>query len=101
MPRREDPPTPPTGQRAGQSTATPRSAEGRSETAAASLGRREFLRARLDQDGRAEIFHSEGSGLIGGLSWADGLIELPDQGLEVAPGDPVRYLPYTSLGLGC
>jgi molybdopterin molybdotransferase len=62
-------------------------------------GRREYLRARLRQDGRVEVFHSEGSGLIGGLSWADGLVELPDRALTVRPGDPVRYLPYSGFGL--
>ncbi|MEM6623506.1 MAG: gephyrin-like molybdotransferase Glp [Pseudomonadota bacterium] len=62
-------------------------------------GRREYLRARLDPDGRAEIFHSEGSGLIGGLAWADGLVELPDEAMEVSPGDLVRYLPLSSFGI--
>ena len=62
-------------------------------------GRREFLRARIAQDGRAEIFHSEGSGLVGGLSWAEGFVELPDGALEIAPGDPVRYIPYASFGI--
>ncbi len=62
-------------------------------------GRREYLRARLDADGRAEVFASEGSGRISGLSWATGLVELPDQALTVAPGDPVRYLPYSDFGL--
>jgi len=64
-------------------------------------GRREYLRARLTPEGAAEIFHSEGSGLIGGLSWSSGLVELPEDGLEIAPGDPVRYVPYASLGLTC
>ena len=40
------------------------------------------------------------SGLIGGLSWAEGLVELPDGAVTVKPGDPVRYLPYGSFGLG-
>ncbi len=64
-------------------------------------GRREYLRARLTPEGSAEIFHSEGSGLIGGLSWADGLVELPEDGREIAPGDPVRYVPYASFGMRC
>ena len=64
-------------------------------------GRREYLRARMTADGRAEVFHSEGSGLIGGLSWSDGLVELPDGAAEIAPGSAVRYLPYSSFGLGC
>ena len=63
-------------------------------------GRREYLRARMRADGRAEVFRTEGSGLIGGLSWSDGLVELPDGALEVRPGDPVTYLPYSSFGIG-
>jgi molybdopterin molybdotransferase len=62
-------------------------------------GRREYLRARLTAQGAAEIFRSEGSGLVGGLSWADGLVELPDSAAEIRPGTPVRYLPWTSFGL--
>jgi molybdopterin molybdotransferase len=62
-------------------------------------GRREWLRARRRADGAVEIFHSEGSGLIGGLAWADGLVELPDAAVEIAPGDPVAYHPFALLGL--
>ncbi|EAU47125.1 molybdopterin-binding protein [Salipiger bermudensis] len=62
-------------------------------------GRREYLRARLTEDGHAEVFASEGSGRISGLSWADGLVELPDEAVEVTPGTPVRYIPYASFGL--
>ena len=62
-------------------------------------GRREFLRARLDATGAAEVFRSEGSALVGGLTWAEGLVELPDGAAEIAPGTPVRYLPYASFGL--
>ncbi|SEN02059.1 molybdopterin-binding protein [Palleronia pelagia] len=62
-------------------------------------GRREYLRARL-RDGRAEVFASEGSGRISGLSWADGLVELPDGAVTVTEGDPVRFLPYAGFGLG-
>ena len=60
-------------------------------------GRREYLRARLDANGHAEVFASEGSGRISGLSWADGLVELPDGAAEIAPGDPVRYLPIAGF----
>jgi len=63
-------------------------------------GRREYLRARLTPDGAVEAFHSEGSGLIGGLAWSDGLVELPDEAMRVVPGAPVRYLPYSSFGIG-
>lgn len=62
-------------------------------------GRREYLRARLDADGHAEVFKSEGSGRISGLSWATGLVELPDDAVDVAPGTPVRFLPYSGFGI--
>jgi molybdopterin molybdotransferase len=61
-------------------------------------GRREYLRARI-RDGRAEVFKSEGSGRISGLSWAEGLVELPDGAAEIVPGSPVRYIPFGSFGL--
>ncbi|MGR3804337.1 molybdopterin-binding protein [Marinibacterium profundimaris] len=61
-------------------------------------GRREYLRARL-RDGKAEVFKSEGSGRISGLSWAEGLVELGDGGREVKPGDMVRFLPFPAFGL--
>lgn len=63
-------------------------------------GRREFLRARLTAEGAAEVFPSEGSGRISGLSWAEGLVELPDAAAEIVPGTPVRYLPFAGFGLG-
>lgn len=62
-------------------------------------GRREYLRARLTPDGRAEVFVSEGSGRVSGLSWADGLVELPDGFMDIQSGDPVRYIPWSGFGL--
>ena len=61
-------------------------------------GRREYLRARL-RDGRAEVFKSEGSGRISGLSWAEGLVELADEAQEILPGAPVRFIPFGAFGL--
>ena len=62
-------------------------------------GRREYLRARLDARGHAEVFASEGSGRISGLTWATGLVELPDDAATIAPDDLVRYLPYACFGI--
>ncbi|SEK44909.1 molybdopterin molybdotransferase [Roseovarius azorensis] len=59
-------------------------------------GRREYLRARM-RDGCAEVFKSEGSGRISGLSWAEGLVELSEDAAEIRPGDPVRYIPFGSF----
>jgi molybdopterin molybdotransferase len=59
-------------------------------------GRREYLRARLE-NGAVTIFPSEGSGRISGLSWATGLVELGDSAQKIAPGDPVAYIPFNSF----
>jgi len=61
-------------------------------------GRREYLRARM-RDGEAEVFKSEGSGRISGLSWADGLVELGDGVEEIRKGDPVKFYPFGSFGI--
>ncbi len=62
-------------------------------------GRREYLRARLDADGAVEVFASEGSGRISGLTWARGLVELDDASRTIRRGDPVRYMPFAEFGL--
>jgi len=66
-------------------------------------GRREWLRARLrlDAEGgpRASIYHTNSSGALSSLSWADGLVELPEDCAGVAPGEAVDYLPFGGLGV--
>ncbi len=62
-------------------------------------GRAEYPRARLGADGRVELFKSEGSGRISGLSWAEGLVELPFEAQEIEEGDLVTFLPYAGFGL--
>ncbi len=62
-------------------------------------GRREYLRARLNEHGSVEVFKSEGSGRISGLAWSDGLVELPDDAASITQGDLVTYIPYTSFGI--
>jgi len=61
-------------------------------------GRREYLRARV-RNGAVEVFASEGSGRVSGLSWAEGLVELPDAAAEISPGQIICFLPYASFGL--
>ncbi|MFI0474949.1 molybdopterin-binding protein [Paracoccus jiaweipingae] len=62
-------------------------------------GRREWLRARMGDDRRVQVFASEGSGRISGISWAEGLVELPDAACDIRPGDPVRYMPFSGFGI--
>ena len=58
------------------------------------IGRQEYLRARLNTDGHAEVFKSEGSGRISGLSWSDGLVVLSHDAQQVNQGDMVKYIPF-------
>ncbi|MEM1272638.1 MAG: molybdopterin-binding protein [Pseudomonadota bacterium] len=62
-------------------------------------GRSEYPRARQTADGRAEVFTSEGSGRISGLSWANGLLELGPEAREIRQGDLVTFLPFAGFGL--
>ncbi len=66
-------------------------------------GRREYLRARMvaDEGGVMGVcvFASEGSGKISGLSWADGLVELPDEAMDIQQGDSVMFYPFGMFDL--
>lgn len=57
--------------------------------------RREFVRARLD-NGRAELFPNQSSGVLTSLAWADGLVDI-DAGVCLQAGDPVRFIPLAEL----
>lgn len=56
-------------------------------------GRHEYLRARFNNGG-VEVYASEGSGRIHGLTWADGLVELGFEAQDITEGTPVRYIPF-------
>lgn len=64
-------------------------------------GRREWLRGRVDRgpDGRlmANRFPNEGSGIFTSMVVSSGLIELPEDAGNVAPGDVVDFLPFSEL----
>ena len=62
-------------------------------------GRTEYIRARLDSSGHAEVFRSEGSGLTSGLTWSSGLVELGEEAQTICPGNPIRFIPYASFGI--
>jgi molybdopterin molybdotransferase len=65
-------------------------------------GRREFIRGMLDAiDGELRVRNYErtGSGLITSLREADGLIEIPEDTVEITPGDPVAFIPFTEFGI--
>lgn len=58
--------------------------------------RREFLRARVGDDGRLEIYRNQGSGVLTSLVWADGLVDNPP-GQPIVRGDRVQFLPLPMM----
>ena len=58
--------------------------------------RREFLRARLQPNGKLALFPNQSSGVLTSCAWADGLVDL-EIGGTVQPGDWVRFIPFSEL----
>lgn len=58
--------------------------------------RREFLRARINAQGKLELFPNQSSAVLSSCVWADGLIDNPPK-QPIARGQPVRYLPFSAL----
>jgi molybdopterin molybdotransferase len=58
--------------------------------------RREFLRARLQPNGKLGLFPNQSSGVLTSCAWADGLIDLAI-GQTIHPGDWVRFIPFSEL----
>ena len=57
--------------------------------------RREFLRVKRNAAGGLDLFDNQSSGVLTSAVWGDGLVDNP-AGCTIAPGDVVRYLPFTS-----
>ena len=63
-------------------------------------GRREYLRARLvHSDGRlvAAKFPSDGSGVLTSMVWSDGLVDIPEDRGDIAPGEMVEFVSYAEM----
>lgn len=58
--------------------------------------RREFLRARRNEQGGLELFPNQSSGVLTSAVWGDGLIDNPP-GCAIAAGDTVRFVPFSEL----
>ena len=58
--------------------------------------RREFLRARLNEQGRVVLHPHQGSGVLSSAAWAEGVVDLPS-GTIVQPGDPVKFISMAEL----
>ena len=62
--------------------------------------RREFLRARLEQDEDlalvARIYPNQDSGVLTSTAWAQGFVEIAE-GATVKTGDEINYLPFSEF----
>jgi molybdopterin molybdotransferase len=61
--------------------------------------RREFVRARLEQDRGntvAKAFPNQSSGVLSSACWADGLAVVPEHSTLI-PGDIITYFPFSEL----
>ncbi|SMQ24632.1 molybdopterin molybdotransferase [Pseudomonas helmanticensis] len=58
-------------------------------------GRREYLRVKLDA-GHAVLYPNQSCGVLLGASWADGLVEVPENSTH-NHGDPLRFIPFNEL----
>ncbi|MEQ1662425.1 MAG: gephyrin-like molybdotransferase Glp [Thiobacillus sp.] len=58
--------------------------------------RREFLRARIQSDGRVALFPNQSSGVLTSCAWSDGLVDI-DIGQTVRVGERVRFIPLSEL----
>ncbi len=65
------------------------------------VGRREWLRASLEQDGNGEIFvlkyPASGSGIISSMVASDGLVELSEECDAVKQGELVSFLSFNEV----
>lgn len=62
--------------------------------------RQEFLRVRLQADGRLALYPNQGSGVLSSLAFADGLAVL-QPGQTVQPGELIELLPLNRLTTPC
>ena len=58
--------------------------------------RREFLRARLQPNGKLALFPNQSSGVLTSCAWSDGLVDLAI-GQTIDSGDWVRFIPFSEL----
>ena len=63
--------------------------------------RREFVRARLIDDGAGGVsavkFEREGAGILTSMVEADGLVELPEDLTHLRRGTEVDFLPFSEV----
>ncbi|MFZ6813091.1 gephyrin-like molybdotransferase Glp [Undibacterium sp. Rencai35W] len=58
--------------------------------------RNEFLRVKINANGGLDLFANQSSAVLTSTVWGDGMIDVAP-GQVIAPGDLVRFIPFTSL----
>ena len=58
--------------------------------------RREFVRARVGDDGRVVLFPNQSSGVLTSAVWAEGLVDIA-AGQAITAGETVRFIPLAAL----
>lgn len=58
--------------------------------------RREFLRGRISDEGRVQLFGNQGPAALSSIVWAEGLVDVP-AGTAIKRGDKVRFISYGDL----
>ncbi len=56
--------------------------------------RQEFLRGKIDKDGKLEIFKNQNSQILSSICFSEGLIEIPIK-TSVSKGDRLNYYPFS------
>jgi molybdopterin molybdotransferase len=66
------------------------------------IGRAEYLRAKIVNDGKStmiKLHGRKGAGVISSLTGADGIVEIPMELKRVSIGDLLRFFPFEHRGL--
>jgi molybdopterin molybdotransferase len=66
------------------------------------IGRAEYLRAKIVNDGKdtmIKLHGRKGAGVISSLTGADGIVEIPMELKRVSIGDLLRFFPFEHRGL--
>jgi len=58
--------------------------------------RREFLRARINEQGGLALFPNQSSGVLTSAVWGEGLVDNP-AGAAIADGATVQFIPFSEL----
>lgn len=58
--------------------------------------RREFLRARTNDQGGVELYENQGAAALSSIVWAEGLVDVPPD-TPIVRGETVRFIPYGEL----